>query len=395
MRALILLVLCILVIFAGLLMHQYAPAPERVWTAENALTPIVPLSFSDDGDEESLLTALAESRAYFMARPRDAVVRYGGAKVTAAEMTAFLDELRQVISVHGIGTTLTKTLAERALFFEPASKNAFFTGYYEAQLRGSRKSSERFAHPLYARPSDLAVANLSQFFSDLPAGLPHQLRGRLVGTQLIPYYSRHEIDAKGVLAQRNLEIVWTDDPIEAFFLHIQGSGKVVLDDGTTIRVGYAEKNGQAYRAVGALMKERNMITPPVTMRKIKDYLRAHPEAQREVFDYNPSYVFFEERSTGPVGNIGRVLTPLRSIAADSNLLPKGVPALIRITLPATTKSPERVLQRMVFIQDTGGAIRGPGRVDLFTGAGEEAEELAGPLQSKGELYLLAPLSGRG
>lgn len=389
-RALVLLMLCVITIFGGIVLSRYAPKKEREWLPTNALTAIAPLMVSDDGDAASFLAALRESSAYYAALSETARVQLGPEQRTVLQVRQFLEEIDRIVSTSGLGSALNDYLMQYGSFFEPANRTAFFTGYYEASLRGSRTPSDRYAFPLYRRPPDLISVELDQFIAALPHSMPSQLRGRINGTALLPYHDRRAIDSDGALRNRNLEIVWVDDPIEAFFLHIQGSGRVELEDGSMIRVGYADKNGHAYRAIGGWLKSRKFLSDPVTMGSIKQFLRERPELQREVFDSNPSYVFFEERTSGPLGSLGRTLTPLRSIAADARLLPKGAIAFIRVTLPSIRGAPPRQLARLVFIQDTGGAIRGPGRVDLFTGAGVEAEEIAGPLQANGELYVLAP-----
>ncbi|MFN7961613.1 MAG: MltA domain-containing protein [Thermoanaerobaculia bacterium] len=263
-----------------------------------------------------------------------------------------------------------------------------FTGYYEPSLRGSLKPTPTYATPLYLRPRDLLVADLGRFKPEL-AG--RKILGRVAGGELVPYFDRAEIDA-GALAGKHLEMVWVDDPVAAFFLHIQGSGRVELPGGKTLRVGYAGQNGHAYVAIGKVLLERGELKrEEVSLQSIRRWLADHPAEARDLLAENPSYVFFQKLAGGPVGSEGVELTAGRSLAVDLAFLPLGVPLWLAASRPSVDPSqPDLPLQRLLVAQDTGGAITGPLRGDVFWGHGAEAEEIAGRMKNRGRLWLLLP-----
>jgi membrane-bound lytic murein transglycosylase A len=260
-----------------------------------------------------------------------------------------------------------------------------FTGYYEAELRGSRTREAKFTTPLLKRPADLVMVELGLF---RPAWRGERIAGRVEGGQLKPYADRAEIE-HGRLDHRNLELFWVDDPIDAFFLEIQGSGRILLSDGTTVRVGYDGQNGQPYVPIGRLLVERGALTrDDVSMQSIRAWLEAHPGEAADLMDQNPSYVFFREMpGDGPIGAEGTVLTPGRSLAIDRAFLPLGVPLWLDAEDAA---SPDGHLRRLVIAQDTGGAIRGPVRGDVFWGYGKDAADRAGMMKDRGTYYMLLP-----
>ena len=233
-------------------------------------------------------------------------------------------------------------------------------------------------------PDDLVTVDLQRFSPDL-AG--KSVVGRVETGKLVPYHDRAAID-EGVLDGRELELIWLDDPVDAFFLHIQGSGKVLFEDGSVTRVGYAGSNGLKFYAIGrALIDEGKVPRNEASMQSIRDWLRANPAAGREVMQRNGRYIFFREViGDGPIGAQGVPLTPGRSMAIDRSLLPLGAPFWLDTTWPGT----DRPLRRLVVAQDVGSAIKGPVRGDLFWGAGEAALEYAGGMKQNGSYYLLLP-----
>jgi peptidoglycan lytic transglycosylase A len=257
--------------------------------------------------------------------------------------------------------------------------DGLFTGYYEPELRGARLAGGTYTTPLLHRPPDLVMVELGLF---RPAWRGERIAGRVVEGRLKPYESRAEIE-KGALDRLHLGFLWVDDPVDAFFLQIQGSGRVRLEDGTLLRVGYDGQNGQPYVPIGRLLVERNALPKDgVSMQAIRAWIKGHPEEGKALMAENPSYVFFREmKGEGPVGAQGVVLTAGRSLAVDREFVPLGVP----IYLDAGDD-----LRRMVIAQDTGGAIRGPVRGDLFWGAGAEAEARAGTMKARGGYFLLLP-----
>lgn len=264
-----------------------------------------------------------------------------------------------------------------------------FTGYYEPTLQGSRQRSERYAVPLYVRPPELVSVDLGDFREDL-AG--RRLAGRVEGQSLVPFADRTDIH-QGALSGRDLELLWVDDPVDAFFLEIQGSGVVELDTGERMRVGYAAQNGHPYYAIGRELVARGaMPMEEVSMQSIRRWLEAHPEEAVDVMRTNASYVFFRELDRdGSLGAQGVVLTPGRSLAVDRAFLPLGAPMWLDTRVPAVdpTQAPEP-FRRLLVAQDTGGAIRGPVRGDVFFGPGDEAAQRAGRMRSEGRAWVLLP-----
>jgi membrane-bound lytic murein transglycosylase A len=264
------------------------------------------------------------------------------------------------------------------------------TGYYEPLLHGNRERKGRYQIPLYAPPEDLLSIDLGAVNPELRN---LRLRGRLVGRRVVPYYSRSDIE-HGAAPLAGKELVWVNDPVEAFFMEIQGSGRVQLEDGEMLRLGYADQNGHPYVSIGRVLVQRGELPPDgVSMQGIKAWALANPDRLRELLDQNPSYVFFREltqsaasASLGPPGALGVALTPLRSIAVDPRFIPLGVPVYLATTWPAT----DRTFAKLVFAQDTGGAIRGAVRADVFWGFGPEAGALAGSMRQQGRTWVFWP-----
>jgi membrane-bound lytic murein transglycosylase A len=265
-----------------------------------------------------------------------------------------------------------------------------FTGYYEPLLHGSRRFGGAYTVPLYRAPEDLIRVDLGQFKPDL-AG--QAITGRVDGSQFVPYFARAEI-AAGALEGRGLELVWVDDPVAKFFLQIQGSGQIQLDDGARIRVGYAGQNGHQYHAIGRdLVALGAMTIDEVSLQSIRDWLIAHPEQADAIMARNGSYVFFDERTEldpadGPIGAQGVPLTAGRSLAVDQHYIPLGAPVWLETTAP--WPEGEGPLRRLLVAQDTGGAIKGPVRGDVFWGTGARAEAIAGRMRSQGRYVVLLP-----
>jgi len=252
------------------------------------------------------------------------------------------------------------------LFFRPVliggDEPALFTGYFEPELSGSRTRTGRYRYPVYR--------------------MPPEARGR--------WLSRREIEESDVLRDRGLEIAWVDDPVELFFLHIQGSGRIVLPDGDVIRVGYGGRNGHPYRSVGQELVRRGVYRPhQVSAQVIQNWVRRNPTAGRELLYHNPSYIFFREveiegPDTGPLGAMNRPITPMRSIAIDPSYTPLGAPVWIE-------KGGADPMNRLMIAQDTGGVILGPQRADIFFGFGDEAGDRAGRIRDTGRMVVLLPI----
>ncbi|HXV12083.1 MAG TPA: murein transglycosylase A [Burkholderiales bacterium] len=260
------------------------------------------------------------------------------------------------------------------------------TGYYEPLLRGRLTPDVRYRYPVYGVPEDLLVIDLGDLYPEL-AG--KRLRGRVDGRRVVPYYDRSEIES-GYAALAGKELVWVDDPIELFFLQIQGSGRVLLEDGGVLRLGYADQNGHPYRSIGRrLVDQGDLPLERASMEGIKSWARKNPGKLRELLDHNASYVFFRELpadSPGPIGALGVPLTPRRSLAVDRSVVPLGAPVFISTTFPLT----DQPLNRLMLAQDTGGAIRGAVRADFFWGFGEDAAYEAGRMKQPLRMWVLLP-----
>lgn len=266
--------------------------------------------------------------------------------------------------------------------------DGFLTGYYEPIVQGMREHVKGYDWPLYRKPDNL-----------LPGGRM-MIAGAAVGKKkarkrkLVAYHDRAAID-DGVLAGRNLEICWLKDPVDAFFIHIQGSVRVRLNDGETMRLNYQAANGHPYYAVGRYLIERKIVPKDeMSMDRIRDWMERNPEEGNQLRRRNKSYVFFRETNLSneqePLGAQGISLTPGRSIAVDRNLHVYGTPFFISAELPIDTEQSTTRFRRLMIAQDTGGAIVGPARADLYFGAGDEAESIAGRIKNPGRFVMLVP-----
>jgi membrane-bound lytic murein transglycosylase A len=260
------------------------------------------------------------------------------------------------------------------------------TGYYEPLLNGSRTRSARYHVPVYGVPDDLLVIDLAEVYPELKN---MRLRGRVDGKRIVPYFNRAQIET-GAAPVTGKEIVWVEDSVELFFMQIQGSGRVKLDNSGTIALGYAEQNGYPYRSIGRLLVDRgDLPLEKASMQGIKTWAKQNPDKLQDLLNYNASYVFFREMPPnlpGPLGALGVPLTARRSIAVDARYIPLGAPVFLATTMP-NSRQP---LYRLMLAQDTGGAIRGAVRADFFWGFGDEATALAGRMRQSGKMWVLLP-----
>ncbi len=278
-------------------------------------------------------------------------------------------------------------------FFQPfqvrnkdGSASGMITGYYGPELPGSREPTEKYKYPLYTQPEDLLIVDLDEIYPELNN---YRLRGRVVGNRVVPYFERSEID-NGANPLAGNELFWVADPVELFFLHIQGSGRIRLQNGELVMVNYANQNGHRYHSIGKLLLERNEMTRnQMSMQNIRRWVEKNPEAGRKLLAENPSYVFFRELPAefiSPPGALGIPLTARRSLAVDPRTIPLGAPVFLATTVPGT----DELLQRLMVAQDTGGAIKGRVRADFFWGMGNGAGEIAGRMKQDGRLWVLLP-----
>lgn len=277
------------------------------------------------------------------------------------------------------------TFTPYALASSDAGDTGLITGYYEPIVRGGRLRSETNRYPIFGVPNDLLVVDLA---SVAPETRNVRLRGRLDGRRVIPYYSRAEIDARGESFPAPV-IAWAADPVELFFLQVQGSGQLQLETGERIRLGYADQNGHPYRSIGRYLIDKGELTlEQASMQGIKAWGAANPQKLQDALNANASYVFFRESSDprGPIGALNVPLVAQYSLAVDRRFIPLGAPLFLATTQPLS----DVPLYRLMAAHDTGGAIRGPVRADFFWGTGEEAGASAGRMRQQGKMWLLWP-----
>ena len=385
--------------------------PSRVAIPEDLLAPadlpepppeqlvLEPVAFDDlpgwtEDPVEDALPALRRSclRMRFLGPAREIrPIEQGG---TVADWLPFCDVVLEIEEGAAAASTLRSALQEHLAAFavrNNARDEGLFTGYYEPTLQGSRRRTTRYRYPLYLRPRDIVSVDLGRFREEFDG---RRVAGRLVGNELRPYHDRAAID-DGALSRKGLELVWVDDAVDSFFLHIQGSGRVELTGGGVMRVGYAGQNGHPYYAIGRELVVRDGVDPKdVSMQSIRAWLADNPEQADEVMQLNPSYVFFRElRGDGPLGSQGVPLEPGRSLAVDRSYHPMGAPVWLDATAPDADDAEAQEgmsLQRLMVAQDTGGAIRGPVRGDVFWGGGERGAEIAGRMKNEGRMWIMLP-----
>jgi membrane-bound lytic murein transglycosylase A len=370
----------------------------RPWTPvtrpEDALRePSQPLELRDDGELESLRAAISESLAWLKTRPADQPLIFGKRQVTSSELRAALEHLSSRLTNGLSAAELTARVLED---FEPLEAaggedgQVLFTGYYEPMIEASLTRTPEYATPIYGLPKDMIEVPLEPFGDRFKS---ERLLGRLEGHKLVPYWSRSEIRG-GKLSGQGLELAWAKDPVALFFVEVQGSGVLRLPNGSERRIGYAGSNGRPYRSIGArLIQEGAIARQAMSMQALRAWLAANEPRCNDVLDYNESYVFFRYLEGNAVGSLGRPVTPGRSIATDTKLFPRGALAFLQTERPVRRADGTvewRPLSRFVLNQDTGGAIKGAGHVDVFWGRGSDAELAAGLMKQKGRLLFLVP-----
>jgi membrane-bound lytic murein transglycosylase A len=350
--------------------------------------------FSDDMDYPSLIQAIGRSLEYLDRLDPDETFNYGNDQYSVKQVQESLKAFVRLLVENPDPKDLNKQIKKNFLVYRATGRafkrDVLFTGYFEPIYEGNLISDASYAYPLYRKPDDLIKIDLSPFRDEFEG---KSIIARIEGKNVTPYYSREEIETEKVLQGRNLEVAWLKDPLDVTFLQIQGSGRLNLPDGTAILVGYASSNGRPYRSIGGYMLDKGYLErDEISMQTIRKYLSDHPEIIDEVLNQNPSYIFFDIKEKGPLGNINVILTAGRSIALDSRIFPKGALCFISTGKPVIDsegKIKEWVdFSRFIMNQDTGGAIKGAGRADLFWGSGEFAQLAAGNMKQEGDLYIL-------
>lgn len=350
--------------------------------------------FTDDLDFSSLETAIRRNFEYLNKLPPDHIFQYGPDSYTCRQVKESQQILLGILSQDLSPSQIKKIMKKEFLLYRATGRSGnsktLFTGYFEPVFKGKLFRDEEYRYPLYRRPGDLIRIDLALFREEFKG---QSITGRIAGSEVMPYYTRKEIEENQVLAEKKLELVWLKDPVDVAFLQIQGSGRILLPDGTSMAVGYDGSNGHPYRSIGRYLLDKKFIERnEISMQRIRTFLSDHPELIPEVLNHNPSYVFFKRLKDGPYGNLNVILTPGRSIALDSRLFPKGALGFISSRKPLINGAGEITqwvdFSRFVLNQDTGGAITGAGRADIFWGSGELAGIGAGHLKEEGDLFIL-------
>lgn len=350
--------------------------------------------FGDDMMFDGLENAVSKSLEYLNKIPETREFRFGTDIYSAAHIKDSLVQFIDFVQKNPDATTLNRFIEENYRVYlsigEKDTGKVLYTGYFEPALRGSRLQSSKYPYPVYGPPDDLITIDLSAFSTKYGG---EKIAGRWNGKTVVPYYDREQIDFEQILATDLKPLVFVDNIVDLFFLHIQGSGRVFIDEGGFINLHYHSTNGRPYRSIGKYLIDTGQIErDEMSMQKIKEYLRIHPEKIQYILRQNPSYVFFEVKETGSTGALGVALTPGRSMAIDRSLFPDAALAFVETQKPLVGISGNisRWIEfsRFMLSQDTGGAIRGPGRADLFWGNGPYAEIAAGHMKHRGNLYFL-------
>jgi len=374
----------ILIILAAFFCGCLRAVPKSSIKSMESLVQVDPsdMDFADDLDPESLKLAIDRSINFYDKAGRNKVYciddREIGAQDLKETLLAFCDILKNSADENDLKEKISEEFNVYQVTGHDDEGSVLFTGYYVPLLEGSRERTDQYKYPLYRVPPDLVIKENKV--------------GRMENGEWVPYYNRREIDVEGVLQGKNLELIWVSDPLALFSLHIQGSGKIKLEDGTILTVGFAQTNGLPFRSVTRFMLEEGRIQKSEASYR-HEFLKG--KSDQEIYDvlsYNERYTFFRFLETDPVGSLGETVTPDRSIATDPDYFPEGALAFIRLRKPvfdAEGHMKERMdFSRFVLSQDKGAAIKGPGRVDIFCGSGDKAELTAGTLKEEGELFLL-------
>ena len=350
--------------------------------------------FSDGFCMDNLGYAIDQSLAYLNRVPEQRTFRFGEDVYNALHLKRSLGALQAFTRTRPDPADMNRFIRQRFRVYRsvggPEHGTVLFTGYFEPYLRGSRTPDDRYRYPVYPLPDDLMIVDLSPFGDGFKG---KRIVARLDGKNLVPYPDRKTLENDPEFFRKAAPIAWVDDRIDLFFLQIQGSGRIYLTDGSFIRVHYHAANGQPYRSIGRLLIDQGKIpAEEMSMQRLRHYLEAHPDEVDAIFNYNPSYVFFKTEDAGPFGAINIPLTPGRSVAVDRRVFPMAAPAFFETRIPMVDGHGKiaRWTEHSAFAvnQDTGGAIRGPGRVDIFWGNGPYARIAAGHMKEHGAFYLL-------
>jgi membrane-bound lytic murein transglycosylase A len=372
---------------------QREPSLQKQPPIAKAFTALVRIgseefpTFDDTFNYDNLEYGIQKSLSYLNRCQGNTLVYFGKDPYPISHLIRslryFLEKIRHKPSAEDLTDFIIKNYIVYRSTGRKGNGKVIVTGYYEPLLNGSPVKTNTYLYPVYSKPCDLIITNLS--------GKPTS--GRYDGQTIVPYYSRHEIETDPNFTKKAKPIAWVDDRVDLFFLHIQGSGQIHLTDGETINVHYNGSNGRPYRSIGKLLIDQNKVgREEMSMQKIRTYLKNHPNQIDEILHHNSRYIFFKKEKDGPLGCLGVSLTPARSAAFDRSAFPSAALAFIKTSIPLIDGNKNisawSEYKGFVLNQDTGAAIKGPGRTDIFWGSGPYAEVTAGHLKSQGDVYFL-------
>ncbi len=350
--------------------------------------------FSDDLDFEGLEESIRQSITYLRTVPVLSEFEFGLDRYSSTHMLLSLEHFQSFIRSRPTAPELQRYIQLFYRIYQSIGRDrrgeVLYTGYYEPYLKGCRSMTPDCRYPVYGRPKDLVTIDLGAFAEKYKG---EKLIGRVQNGTAVPYHDRRDIDEAGVLFGKAQALAWVNDPVELFFLHVQGSGRVVLENGQTLAIGYDSSNGRPYRSIGQLLIEEGKVgREEMSMQRIRDYLKQNPSEVRRILNHNPSYIFFKPTLDGPLGSLNVKLTPGRSLALDRRIFPPAALAFAVTQKPLVNGTGKITswtdCRRFMLNQDTGGAITGAGRADFFWGSGVYAELAAGHLKHPGQLYFI-------
>ncbi|MDA8137069.1 MAG: MltA domain-containing protein [Desulfobacteraceae bacterium] len=384
----------LLLLFILLLFVSCAPKPI---TRDNALKRLSASDYPDFNDSrayDQLSRGIEMSLRFLRKLPADQAVVFGPDTYPVAHLIRSLEVFAALIAENPTPEALNRQLRERFVVYAAAggaeTHSVLFTGYYTPVLKGRRDPSPAFPVAIHSRPTDLVEIDLSLFAEDLKG---RHIVGRIVNRTVTPYPDRQAIDELPDFDRLAPPIAWVKDQVDLFNLMVQGSGKVDLENGQMLTVQFDGSNGRPYRSIGRMLIDEGKVSAErMSMQAIREYLRQHPDEAQTVMNYNPRYIFFKLADDGPIGALGVPLTALRSIAVDRAFFPQAALAFIQVPVPMVDENGAITefapMSGFCLTQDTGSAITGPGRVDLFWGGSLGAEVAAGHLKKEGRLYFL-------
>ncbi len=385
---------CFFLFVSACTLFEFKP-PKIDGSALTKISPSQCPEFSDDMGFDGLRNSALQSIVYLNRVPHDTIFWFGSDAVTAYHMKKSLEHFLAFIEKNPTVSDLNNFIKTDYIAYVSkggeASGDVLFTGYYEPELQGSLQKTEEYRYPVYSLPDDIAFVELSLFGSEFKER--QRIVGRYTDNQrVVPYYERGEI-SKNRLDGHSVPIAWVKDRVDLFFLEIQGSGKICLNSGGCLNVHYHASNGQPYSSIGALLIDQQKIPrEEMSMQRIREHLKNHPLETDEILNHNKSVIFFKTEEDGPYGCLSVKLTPGRSIALQRRIFPAASLAFIEASKPLVDGEGNIIewknFSRFVLNQDTGGAIQGPGRADIFWGNGPYAEIAAGHMQHYGRLYFL-------